>query len=161
MTQVEQPQGKLPVSFDLPEGSEPSDAELEQLVRNYLASKSKPAPKKTGARTKRDAPLEDAKVVPLTDGKSVKRSRSTKKLLPLTDGKKSDLPVETAPQSNPAVKKYGTKEEVWNGSAQITKGGLTKNDIMVSKKGKIISKKAHACGMNLISKLKGSAAEKK
>jgi hypothetical protein len=35
----------------------------------------------------------------------------------------------------------GTREQVWNGSAGKTSGGLSKNDLMMSKTGHIVSKK--------------------
>ena len=41
--------------------------------------------------------------------------------------------------------KYGTRSEVWNGTKQKTRGGLTKSDLMQNGRGKIISKK---CYMN-------------
>jgi len=39
------------------------------------------------------------------------------------------------------VKRYGTREEVWDGQATKTRGGLTKNDLVLSKTMKIVSKK--------------------
>lgn len=39
-------------------------------------------------------------------------------------------------------KKKGTREQVWSGIAQETSGGLRKKDLMISKSGKIVSKKA-------------------
>ena len=35
----------------------------------------------------------------------------------------------------------GSKQEVWNGAAQRTAGGLTKADLVLSKKGKPVSKR--------------------
>jgi len=40
------------------------------------------------------------------------------------------------------LKKRGTREQVWNGEAHSTSGGLTRNDLMISNTGKIVSKKA-------------------
>jgi seryl-tRNA synthetase len=39
-------------------------------------------------------------------------------------------------------KVVGTREQVWAGVAQKTSGGLRKKDLMISKSGKIVSKKA-------------------
>ena len=39
------------------------------------------------------------------------------------------------------LKKRGTREEVWNGHAASTSGGLTRSDLMISN-GKLVSKKA-------------------
>jgi hypothetical protein len=51
----------------------------------------------------------------------------------------------------PAV---GTKAQVWHGTAKHTSGGLTKKDLMKTKKGRIVSKKKHAAGQKAIRKLK-------
>ena len=37
--------------------------------------------------------------------------------------------------------KYGDRSSVWNGTAKQTRGGLTKEDLVVSRTGKIVSKK--------------------
>ena len=47
----------------------------------------------------------------------------------------------------PAV---GTKAQVWHGSAKHTSGGLTKKDLMKTKKGRIVSKKKHTAGKKAI-----------
>ena len=39
------------------------------------------------------------------------------------------------------MKKYGSRSEVYNGEAEATRGGLTKADLILSKTGKIVSKK--------------------
>ena len=45
------------------------------------------------------------------------------------------------------VTKFGTRREVWTGEAQMTKGKLTKNDLMVRPRdGKLVSKKKSAMG---------------
>jgi hypothetical protein len=51
----------------------------------------------------------------------------------------------------PAV---GTKAQVYHGTAKHTSGGLTKKDLMKTKKGRIVSKKKHAAGQKAIKKLK-------
>ena len=48
----------------------------------------------------------------------------------------------------------GTKAQVWHGTAKHTSGGLTKKDLMKTKKGRIVSKKKHAAGQKAIRKLK-------
>ncbi len=48
----------------------------------------------------------------------------------------------------------GTKAQVWHGTAKHTSGGLTKKDLMKTKKGRIVSKKKHAAGQKAIKKLK-------
>ena len=40
------------------------------------------------------------------------------------------------------MKTKGSREDVWNGIAQETSGGLKKKDLMISKSGTIVSKKA-------------------
>ena len=39
------------------------------------------------------------------------------------------------------MRKYGNRQDVFNGEAEKTRGGLTKDDLMLSKTGKIVSKK--------------------
>jgi len=41
-------------------------------------------------------------------------------------------------------KKYGTRQEVWAGQATQTRYGLTRKGLMLSKKGKIVSKSMSA-----------------
>jgi hypothetical protein len=48
----------------------------------------------------------------------------------------------------------GTKAQVWHGTAKHTSGGLTKKDLMKTKKGRIVSKKKHAAGQKAIKMLK-------
>jgi hypothetical protein len=48
----------------------------------------------------------------------------------------------------------GTKAQVYHGTAKHTSGGLTKKDLMKTKKGRIVSKKKHAAGQKAIKKLK-------
>merc|ERR1711879_79091 len=43
----------------------------------------------------------------------------------------------------------GSKIKVWNGTATYTKGGLTKDQLMKNKRGKIVSKKMFAKGQAL------------
>jgi len=47
----------------------------------------------------------------------------------------------------PAV---GSKAEVWHGSAKHTSGGLTRGDLMKTRKGRIVSKKKHALGKKAV-----------
>ena len=51
----------------------------------------------------------------------------------------------------PAV---GTKAQVWHGSAKHTSGGLTKSDLMKTKKGRIVSRKKHAAGKKALARLR-------
>ena len=46
-----------------------------------------------------------------------------------------DKKVET-----PSMKKRGSKEEVYNGAALKTKGGLTKDKLIMNKRNKVVSK---------------------
>ena len=47
----------------------------------------------------------------------------------------------------------GSKSQVWHGTAKHTSGGLTKKDLMKTRKGRIVSKKKHAAGLKAIKKL--------
>ena len=51
----------------------------------------------------------------------------------------------------PAV---GSKAQVWHGSAKHTSGGLTKKDLMKTKKGRIVSKTKHALGKKSLKNLR-------
>merc|ERR1712050_55528 len=44
----------------------------------------------------------------------------------------------------------GSFRKVWNGTSTYTKGGLTKADLMLNKKGKVVSKKAFKIGQQLV-----------
>lgn len=48
----------------------------------------------------------------------------------------------------------GTKAQVFHGTAKHTSGGLTKKDLMKTRKGRIVSKKKHAAGQKAIKQLK-------
>ena len=50
----------------------------------------------------------------------------------------------------PAV---GTKAQVWHETARHTSGGLTKSDLMKTKKGRIVSRKKHAAGKKALKNL--------
>jgi len=50
----------------------------------------------------------------------------------------------------PAV---GTKAQVFHGTAKHTSGGLTKKDLMQTKKGRIVSRKKHAAGKKALKRL--------
>ena len=39
------------------------------------------------------------------------------------------------------MRKYGTRSEVWNGDAQMTRGNLTKDDLIMSSNGRLVSKR--------------------
>lgn len=49
----------------------------------------------------------------------------------------------------PRNKKFGTKDEVWDGLALLTKGGLRRSDLMINRKGKVVSKAQHAAGVRV------------
>jgi hypothetical protein len=47
----------------------------------------------------------------------------------------------------------GTKAQVFHGTAKHTSGGLTKKDLMQTKKGRIVSRKKHAAGKKALKRL--------
>lgn len=59
-------------------------------------------------------------------------------------------------QQQSQIKSRGTKEEVFNGLALKTSGGLGKEQLMQNAKGKIISKAKHDLGKKAIGKIHGS-----
>ena len=46
----------------------------------------------------------------------------------------------------------GSNAQVWHGSKEKTPGGLTKDDLMKTDKGRIVSKKKHAAGLKQFNK---------
>jgi len=48
----------------------------------------------------------------------------------------------------------GTRAQVWHGNAKKTSGGLTKNNLMKNKHGRIVSKRKHASGKKTIKNLR-------
>jgi|LakMenEpi03Aug12_release.lakeMendotaPanAssembly.Ray.scaffolds.fasta_scaffold585753_1 hypothetical protein len=53
------------------------------------------------------------------------------------------------------TKKVGSKLNVWNGLAKETSGGLQKKDLMISKSGTVVSKKASQSAKNRMKSGKG------
>jgi hypothetical protein len=51
------------------------------------------------------------------------------------------------------VKGTGTRAQVWHGTKRATAGGLKKSDLMM-RKGRIVSRKAHAAGKKAIKRLR-------
>ena len=51
------------------------------------------------------------------------------------------------------VHSVGSKAQVWHGSANHTSGGLTRKDLMKTKKGRIVSRKKHTIGLRRIKTL--------
>ena len=53
-----------------------------------------------------------------------------------------DMPASTKRVNPTPARKRGTREDVWAGYASQTAGGLSKDDLMQTPKGRIVSKKA-------------------
>jgi len=53
-----------------------------------------------------------------------------------------DMPTSTKRVNPTPARKRGTREDVWSGFAARTAGNLTKDDLMQTPKGRIVSKKA-------------------
>jgi len=51
--------------------------------------------------------------------------------------------METGGGKTRKVTKYGSRRKVWNGTAEMTVGKLRKEDLMKTKRGRIVSKKRH------------------
>lgn len=50
------------------------------------------------------------------------------------------------------IPKTGTRQQVWDGIRESTKGGLKKNDLVLNKYGKIVSKQKHDSGIKFAAK---------
>lgn len=59
--------------------------------------------------------------------------------------------VKTSTRKMPAS---GSKAQVWHGTARHTPGGLTRKDLMKTKKGRIVSRRKHAIGLRRIRSLR-------
>lgn len=57
-------------------------------------------------------------------------------------------------QMGGAMMTTGSKSQVFHGTAKHTSGGLTKKDLMKTRKGRIVSKKKHAAGLKALKQLK-------
>jgi hypothetical protein len=53
-------------------------------------------------------------------------------------------------------KVIGSRAQVWHGTATHTSGGLTKDDLMMNKYNRIVSKRRHSAGQNAIKHLEKS-----
>lgn len=49
---------------------------------------------------------------------------------------------------------FGSKAQVWHGTAKKTTGGLTKNNLMKNKHGRIVSRRKHTVGKKSIKHLR-------
>jgi hypothetical protein len=58
-------------------------------------------------------------------------------------------------------KTIGTRAEVYHGTARRTSGGLTKNELMINKHGRIVSRKKHTTAKREMRLLKYGFATKK
>ena len=56
-------------------------------------------------------------------------------------------------QAGGAMKTVGSKAMVYHGKAKHTSGGLTRKDLMKTKKGRIVSRKKHAAGKKALKRL--------
>jgi hypothetical protein len=57
-------------------------------------------------------------------------------------------------QEGGKVVTVGSAAQVFHGTAKHTSGGLTKKDLMKTKKGRVVSKKKHAAGKKAILRLR-------
>lgn len=56
--------------------------------------------------------------------------------------------------------KYGSKAEVYRGDAKQTRGKLRKKDLVMNKRGKVVSKRQHKAGKRAIKRLCGPSVDK-
>jgi phage-related tail fiber protein len=60
----------------------------------------------------------------------------------------------TRKQEGGALKATGSKAEVFHGTAKHTSGGLTKKDLVKTKRGRIVSRRKQAAGKKAIQRLR-------
>jgi len=61
-----------------------------------------------------------------------------------------------AKKSSSTGRVIGSRAQVWHGTASHTAGGLTKDKLMMNKRGRIVSKARHALGQSAIKHLEKS-----
>ena len=75
--------------------------------------------------------------------------RRTRKASKTSASKASKTPARKASK----MPMRGSKAQVWHGTAHHTTGGLTKKDLMMTKNGRIVSRKKHALGKKALRRL--------
>jgi len=68
-------------------------------------------------------------------------------------GQKSQQRIEHIMAQTKKVSGVGSKLQVWHQTKSRTSGGLKKKDLMMTKRGRIVSKKQHASGKKAIKRL--------
>ena len=73
----------------------------------------------------------------------------------MNSGNSNNSNSNTAPKMSGGAKipAVGTKAQVYHGTARHTSGGLTRKNLMKTKKGRIVSRKKHAAGKKAIKRL--------
>jgi len=79
----------------------------------------------------------------------MKGGRRTRKASKTSARKASKTPARKASK----MPMRGSKAQVWHGTAHHTTGGLTKKDLMMTKNGRIVSRKKHALGKKALRRL--------
>jgi hypothetical protein len=52
----------------------------------------------------------------------------------------NDKPEELETEQKTFERRYGTRDEVWSGMAEKTRGGLTRDKLILSRTGRLVSK---------------------
>lgn len=125
--------------------------------KSHLVKQSADPNNTTKSKVKNNEHLTDRKQ---TDDAAISYSR-TKRQTNLATKSKDEPLAPTALQHVGKQKSVGSREEVWSGAACRTGYGLTKDDLMISKKnGKIISKKMHQHGIERFGNLRDNKISK-
>merc|ERR1719266_499431 len=81
--------------------------------------------------------------------KAPKAAKATKPRAPKASKKAVRRTKVKKPKRVTRKMQTGSMRKVWNGTAKWTKGGLTKGDLMLNKRGKVVSKKQFKKGQAL------------
>lgn len=68
-------------------------------------------------------------------------------------GRRTRKASKTSARKTSKMPMRGSKAQVWHGTAHHTTGGLTKKDLMMTKNGRIVSRKKHALGKKALRRL--------
>jgi len=113
------------------------------------ASKPRSAKRRAAKRVTRKAARKARRAA---KPKAPKAAKATKPRAPKASKKAVRRTKVKKPKRVTKKMQTGSKRKVWNGTAKWTKGGLTKADLMLNKKGRVVSKKMFAKGKALRSK---------
>jgi len=87
-------------------------------------------------------------------GRRRRSSRSTRRRMRGGNDENNNNNSNSNMEGGAKLPAVGSKAQVWHGNAKHTSGGLTRKDLMKTKKGRIVSRAKHALGKKALKNLK-------